>query len=133
MGSEYLERETGRYTASIVDSRDWDSLKPAIEAFIPRNSLVFTNGWPSYGELERAGYRHYFVNHSLNEYSRTEEIDGREVDVSINALEGLHRSLRQRCANKSRRNMQRIKLILREFSYRRSGRSLFEPFKIQHD
>lgn len=128
---DIFERETGRYTAAIVAARDWDSLKPLVTGFAPPNSLIFTNGWPSYGALESAGYRHYSVNHSMEEYSRQEVIDGMEVEVSINALEGIHHALRQRCANKSRRNVERIELLLQEYSYRRSGRSLFEPFKIK--
>ena len=128
---DIFERETGRYTAAIVPSRDWDSLKPLIFCFAPPNSLIFTNGWPSYNALESAGYRHISVNHSAGEYSRQEVIDGKEVEVGINALEGIHHVLRQRCANKSRRNVERIELLLQEYTYRRSGRSLFEPFKIK--
>ena len=127
---DLYERETGRYTANIVASRDWDALRPAILAFVPPNSLIFTNGWPSYSALESAGYRHFTVNHSAGEYSRQERINGEEVEVSINTLEGLHHGLRQRCANKSGRNVERIELTLKEYSYRRSGRSLFDPFKI---
>lgn len=128
---DIYERETGRYAAAIVPSRDWDSLKSLILHFAPPNSLIFTNGWPSYTPLESAGYRHFTVNHSAGEYSRQEAIDGKEVEVGINTLEGIHHALRQRCANKSRRNIARIKLVLMEYSYRRSGRSLFNPFKIQ--
>lgn len=127
---DIYERETGQYAAAILPSRDWASLKPLILHFVPPNSLIFTNGWPSYHALTSAGYRHFSVIHSIEEYSRHEEIDGNEVEVSINALEGIHRALRQRCANKSRRNVERIELLLKEFSYRPSGRSLFGPFKI---
>lgn len=130
---DVLERRTGRYLAFIVENRTSAVLIPNIQGCIPPNSLIFTDEWPSYHPLAREGYRHYTVNHSSGIMSRPEEIDGHQVDVHINTLEGIHRVVRQRLMNKSRRNLERLQLILEEYTYRRAGRSLFEPVKFHSE
>lgn len=130
---DILERSTGRYLAFVLDNRSSAILIPNIQGCIPPNSLVFTDDWASYHPLSREGYRHYSVNHSSGEMSRTEEIDRHQVDIHINTLEGIHRVVRQRLMNKSRRNLERLELILAEFTYRRAGRPLIEPLKIRSE
>lgn len=124
-----LERDTGKVVFLPVPDRSSDSLISIIQEYIPAHSLVFTDDWGSYRSLNSLGYRHYHVNHSAKEYSRDERIDGDIVKVTINTLEGMNRVVRQRFSNKSRRNSERIELILGELMYRYSGRSLFYPFK----
>ena len=127
---DIYERGSGRYLAFILQDRSSATLIPNIQGCLPPNSLVFTDDWASYHPLTRESYRHFTVNHSSGEMSRSDEIDGQQVDVHINTLEGTHRVVRQRLMNKSRRNLERLQLILGEYTYRLSGRSLFDPVKI---
>jgi hypothetical protein len=127
---DILERETGRYWASIVPNRSEETLVGNILDMIPTSSLIFTDDWSAYASLKRRGYKHYTVTHSKKEYSRQVLIQQEEVLVGINTLEGLHHGIRQRLMNKKRRNSTRMELHLAEFIYRKSGRSLFDPFKI---
>jgi IS1 family transposase len=128
---DMIERDTGKYRAFLVPNRSSETLSPRISEFAPPDSLIFTDDWAGYSRLGRLGYRHHTVNHSSGEYSRVVEIDGTAMSVHINTIEGLHKTLRQRLLNKSRRNCERMELILAECMYRRSGRPLFEPFKIK--
>lgn len=124
-----LERSTNRLLYIPVENRSADVLQSLIYTHIPASSLVFSDDWAAYRTIGRLGYRHYSVNHSTKEYSRDEEIDGQTVKVHINTLEGMNRVVRQRFANKSTRNMERLDLILGELMYRYSGRGLSYPFK----
>ena len=126
---DIVERETGIYWGTIVPDRSSNTLIPHICDMIPPSAIVFTDEWAAYGDLRRRGYAHFSVNHSAGEYSRTSSIEKREIDIHINALESLHKSLRSSMANKSSRHLDRIDLILAEFTYRHSTRPLFEPFK----
>lgn len=72
---------------------------------------------------------HFAVSHSKKEYKRTEDFAGETLNVHINTLEGINAVIRRALQNKSRRNIQRIDLILSEIMYRNSGRCLFAPFK----
>ena len=127
---DILERNSGLYWAEVVSNRSAEVMISIITRMIPLGSLIFTDDWGAYQPLRRSGFQHHSVNHSAGEYSRSVTIQRKDVEVSINSLEGLHRSLRQRVMNKSRRNVDRIDLILREVIYRRSGRSLWQPFKL---
>lgn len=126
------ERETHRYWFQILSDRSEASLSPLVQTVCPPNSVIFTDEWGGYIHLRQSGYHHFTVNHSAREFSRMENIGGIDVEVSINGVEGTHHSLRQLLANKSRRNLERINLLLKEFQYRRSGRNLFDPFKVVH-
>lgn len=126
-----VERETGLLFYTPVPNRSKSVLLPIIQEHIPPGSLLFSDDWSSYRNLDALGYHHYSVNHSKGEYSRDQEIDGKIVAVNINKLEGMNRVLRQRFANKSTRNMERMDLVLGELMYRYSGRSLFYPFKFE--
>jgi len=121
----------GRYWAEIIPDRSAETLTSNIERKIPAGALIFSDDWAGYKPLKRMGYHHFSVTHSAGEYSRLVTIDRKEVCVHINTIEGLHRGVRQRLMNKSRRNLERLELILSEFIYRNSNRPLYSPFKIQ--
>lgn len=127
---DIFDRGTRRYWADIIPDRSADTLISNIESMIPYGSVIFTDDWAGYQPLGSRGYRHFSVTHSRGEYSRRETVDGEEIDIHINSIEGLHRSIRQGLMNKARRNPERMELFLSEFIYRNSGRSLFDPFKI---
>ena len=127
---DFYDRRTQCYKAIIVPNRSSQTLIGNVRDNLPPHSVIFSDEWPGYHGLSRRGYAHYTVNHSRNEYSREARIRGQTLLVSTNSLEGLHRHVRSMLANKSRRRVNNIRLLLDEFTYRHSGRSLFGPFKI---
>lgn len=127
---DILDRESGLYWAKIIPDRSADTLTPNILDLIPSGAIVFSDDWTGYHTLKSRGYRHFRVTHSHGEYSRETTIEGQKMEVHINTVEGLHRGLRQRLMNKSRRNLEKMELHIGEYIYRHSGRSLFDPFKI---
>lgn len=97
-------------------------------------SYVYTDEHATYNRLHanNSPYVHYTVNHSRGEYARLEnQADGSQVNVHINTLEGIFRSVRLRFAYRARRTLDRVDLILSEYVYRRSTRDLFEPFRVE--
>lgn len=125
-----LERATGKVLLYKLQNRSQESLIGPICENVPHGSWIYTDEWISYRALSGEGYVHFTVNHSRNEYSRRVSFAGVTVNVHINTMEGLNREIRQKFANKSNRNTERVDLILAEIMYRHSGHSLFWPFKI---
>jgi len=130
-----LERRTGKVLMYRVPDRSSLSLLPPVWQNIPRGSRVYSDSWPAYvnAPWEEHGLSHWHVNHSANEYSRAEQVtfgDGHSevLDVHCNTLEGLWSLVRRRLAYKTRRNVERIDLLLKEIMWRRCGLSLLLPF-----
>ncbi len=126
-----FERETGKLRLHILRDRSQTSLIPPILSHVPSGSWIYSDDWRSYKVLQRHGYIHFTVNHSRREYSRPETLGGVNVNVHINTLEGINHEIRQKFANKSSRNLERVRLLLAEIMYRHSGRSYFWPFKVR--
>lgn len=127
-----LERETGQVLLYRVSDRSTRSLIQPIVNNVPRGSFIYSDEWTVYRALERQNlgpFVHLSVCHSKGEYQRTENVGGENLNVHINTLEGINAVIRRALRNKSRRNKERIDLVLGEIMYRQSGRSLFAPFK----
>jgi transposase len=124
-----LERSTGKVVLYKINDRSRKSLIPPMLEKIPLGSWIYSDEWKSYQAIEKHPYVHLTVNHSKKEYSRHEEVGGRQVNIHINTLEGINRVIRKRFANKSSRNMERVELVLAEIMYRKSFQDLFHPFK----
>jgi len=125
-----LERATGKVLLYPLQSRSRHSLVTPILRHVPHGSFVYSDDWPSYRSLMQHEYTHLSVNHSNREYARLQTLGDETLNVHINGMEGLNREVRQRFANKSNRNLERVDLTLAEIMYRHSGRPLFWPFKI---
>lgn len=125
-----LERETGKVILYKLQSRSHQSLIPPILQHVPHGSVIYTDDWPSYRSLITHENIHFSVNHSIGEYAREETLGDEILSVHINGMEGLNREVRQKFANKSNRNLERVDLTLAEIIYRHSGRPLFWPFKM---
>ena len=123
------ERATGKIYLTRVPDRSAASLIPTITALVPQGSFVFTDDWASYNSLRFHGYIHRTVNHSQGEYRREERILGERHVIHNNTCEGVNSLVRRRLAYRSRRTLNYLDLILSEIIYRKSGRSLFDPFK----
>ena len=50
----------------IVEKRDAETLLPIIQAVVDRKSIIHSDEWKAYSSLQRSGYQHSTVNHSLN-------------------------------------------------------------------
>jgi transposase-like protein len=124
-----LERETGKVKYYRVDDRSRHSLVPPIIQSVPPGSFIYSDEWTAYRTLASHSYVHFAVNHSIGEYARIEHFAGEEINVHINTLEGVNAHVRSVLANKSRRTVDKIDLMLAEVMYRHSGKSLFYPFK----
>ena len=51
---------------SVIFPRNKHTLLPIIEKFILPNSVIYSDLWKAYNDLESAGYDHLAINHSLN-------------------------------------------------------------------
>lgn len=123
-------RETRRVLLYRLPNRSAAVMIPPVLNHVPLHSFVYSDEHASYFQLRDHNYEHYTVNHSAGEYERDEDVGGGEIiHVHINSMEGIFSLVRRRLAYKSRRNVNRIDIILQEIMYRRSGRSLFDPFK----
>jgi transposase len=49
-----------------------DTLKPIIEHYIEKDSIIYTDDYAVYNFLASSGYIHESVNHSAGEYARGE-------------------------------------------------------------
>lgn len=132
-----LERATGKIVLYRIPDRTIASMTNTVRELIPAGSYIYTDEHASYrclSTFDDKPYVHFAVNHSADEWVRKETLDnGSELHVSTNTIEGMFNTVRSRFAYRARRNLERVDLILHEFMYRHSGRSLFEPFKIQNE
>lgn len=124
-----LERRSGRVYLHRIETRSRPEMVPPIQHLVPASSVVFTDEHRSYGNLRTLGYHHATVNHSAGEYQRWGNVAGLRRSIHINTCEGVNSLIRRRLAYKTRRTTGYIDLLLSELMYRRSGRSLFDPFK----
>jgi transposase-like protein len=124
-----LERVTGKVFLHRIPNRARPNMVPPIQLRVPANSVVFTDEHASYGNLRRFGYYHASVNHTRGEYQRWGNVAGRRRNIHINTCEGINSMIRRRLTYKSRRTIEYLDLILSEIMYRKSRRSLFDPFK----
>jgi hypothetical protein len=124
-----LERRTRRVFLHRIPSRSRPSMVPPVQLRVPANSIVYSDEHKSYGNLRHLGYYHATVNHSRGEYQRWGVVGGAMRNIHINGCEGINSMIRRRLSYKSRRTIEYLDLVLSEIMYRKSGRSLFAPFK----
>ncbi len=111
-----IERDTRRIKLRIIDDRERETLESFIVANVKVNSLIFTDGLPSYNQLPEIGYGHEDCNHSKGDFGPTNMIE--------NLWGVIKRHLRQVHKNLS---FDRDKLdnILREWENRQNSPELF--------
>ena len=63
------ERITGKSFMVEVDKRDAATLLPIIQQYIRPGSVVYSDEWRAYSQLQHNGYDHPTVNHSHNLWS----------------------------------------------------------------
>ncbi len=71
----------------MLDNVQQKTIKPLIERYAPKGSLVYGDEYRIYDRLESGGYSHQHVCHNAGEYARDEDGDGFR-EVHINTIEG---------------------------------------------
>ena len=69
------------------------TIKPIIEKFVAKGTLIYTDEYNIYDRLPVWGYEHNTVCHSQGEYARDEDGDG-HCEVHVNTMEGFWSLLR---------------------------------------
>jgi transposase-like protein len=69
------------------------TIRPIIEHFVEKGSIVYTDEYDIYNRLPRWDYQHKTVNHGNGEYARDEDGDGFH-EVHVNTMEGFWSLLR---------------------------------------
>ena len=79
-----LKKRKGKVYTQVIQNCSKKAIIPLIEAKVPQDSTVFTDGFRTYDGLVDMGYqRHYRVHHGKNEFSKNEG----KVKNHINGIE----------------------------------------------
>ena len=71
-----IEPDTRRIALRITNSRGQEALEQFVEDTIAKDTLVVSDKWYGYQELPLLGYGHESWNHSIGQFSATNQIEG---------------------------------------------------------
>ncbi len=77
----------------MLDNVQQKTIKPVIESYVRKGSLVYSDEYRIYDRLDTWGYEHKQVCHGIGEYARDDDGDG-FCEVHVNTLEGFWSLLR---------------------------------------
>jgi transposase-like protein len=83
----------GEVFIKMLENVQQKTIEPIIKNVIGADTLIYTDEYNIYDRLEKWGYRHKTVNHSIGEYARDEDGDGFH-EVHVNTMEGFWSLLR---------------------------------------
>ena len=83
----------GEVCIKMLENVQQKTIEPIIKNAIGADTLIYTDEYNIYDRLEKWGYRHKTVNHSIGEYARDEDGDGFH-EVHVNTMEGVWSLLR---------------------------------------
>ncbi len=83
----------GEVFIKMLENVQQRTIEPIIKNAIGADTLIYTDEYNIYDRLEKWGYRHKTVNHSIGEYARDEDGDGFH-EVHVNTMEGVWSLLR---------------------------------------
>ncbi len=83
----------GEVFIKMLENVQQKTIEPIIKNAIGADTLIYTDEYTIYDRLEKWGYRHKTVNHSIGEYARDEDGDGFH-EVHVNTMEGFWSLLR---------------------------------------
>ena len=83
----------GEVFIKMLENVQQKTIEPIIKNAIGADTLIYTDEYNIYDRLEKWGYRHKTVNHSIGEYARDEDGDGFH-EVHVNTMEGFWSLLR---------------------------------------
>ena len=87
-----IER-SGEVLIRMLENVQQQTIKPLIMKYVKQKTLVYTDEYNIYSRLEKWGFKHKTVNHSIGEYARDEDGDGFH-EVHVNTMEGFWSLLR---------------------------------------
>lgn len=109
-----IERDTKRLKLQVIPDTEQDSLEAFLETNVARQSLVVTDAYTGYNDLEFLGYSHETWNHSRGHFAGTNHIE-----ATWSAMKRYLRKLYGCVPTKQ------LQLILREWMARHNSHWLF--------
>ena len=86
-------QRNGEVVIQMLPDVKQKTIQPIIEATVEKGSMVYTDEYKIYNQLENWDYQHKTVNHGAGEYARDEDGDG-FYEVHVNTMEGFWSLLR---------------------------------------
>jgi transposase-like protein len=83
----------GEVVLNMLSNVRQTTIRPFIERFVEKGSMVYTDEYDIYSRLTQWSYQHKTVNHGSGEYARDEDGDGFH-EVHVNTMEGFWSLLR---------------------------------------
>ena len=84
-----VEKKSNTLLLFPVPDRTVNTLLPIIKKFVKPKTIIFSDGWPSYFDLNKHGFRHFSVLHKYNYRQEYENITtGEKISVNTNRIEG---------------------------------------------
>lgn len=83
----------GEVVVHMLANVQQKTLQPIIQATVSAGTLIYTDEYDIYAQLEAWGYAHQSVCHSAGEYARDDDGDG-FYEVHVNTMEGFWSLLR---------------------------------------
>lgn len=83
----------GEVVIQMLANVQQQTIQPLLRQTIQLGTLIFTDEYAIYSQLDAWGYPHKTVNHAQGEYARDEDEDG-FCEVHINTMEGFWSLLR---------------------------------------
>jgi transposase-like protein len=76
-------QRSGEVIIRMLKDVKQETIKPIIESYVEKGTLIYTDEYVIYARLGEWGYGHEAVNHSKGEYARDEDGDGFVRSMSI--------------------------------------------------
>lgn len=86
-------QRSGQVVIKMLPNVQQKTIEPLLKETIEDGSQIYTDEYNIYSKLQKWGYGHKTVNHSIGEYARDEDGDGKS-EVHINTIEGFWSLLR---------------------------------------
>ena len=83
----------GQVVIQMLPNVQQATIEPLIKATVQPGTLVYTDEYAIYNQLNEWGYDHESVNHGAGEYARDDDGDG-FCEVHVNTMEGFWSLLR---------------------------------------
>ena len=120
-------QRSGEVVIQMLANVQQQTIQPLIRQTIQPGTLIFTDEYAIYSQLEAWGYAHKTVNHAQAEYARDDDQDG-FCEVHVNTLEGFWSLLRSWLRPHRGISQEQLPLYLAFFEFvhnvRRRGKAL---------
>lgn len=115
-----VERHSANYFLVPVDRRDKKTLLPIIRKYILPGSIIISDCWKAYANLDKFDYTHQTVNHS-------QTFKDPKTGACTNTIEGLWRIAKHRIPHYRRKNSDFIGYLAKFMFLSKIKRNGLEP------